>query len=823
MNIREISDVFKDTAADITALKSYNFGWASDRVRQGNTEDFQELNAFPRVFFSVPTITASDQTRKQDTYQVTLFFDDLLGYDNDGDADLTLQIDKWAALQQYATAFIQRLNLIKQTILPNYLFIPEPPQFTFDSFVGIQRLVTVQVNFNLVVPTNCEVTVQRIINVVGNVIAQGIATGNIFLSTSVSALIECTATATGAIVSGQQNVIEVESNVTAFALASGDIVTVKTVAANVVSTATVNAEVQRAVNVIGQLNATGQVSGDISLTLFATGSADARATVDANLQVTTQGVTECEANVTGTGVINGSLFVIRTLEAQSIGQATSQSEIILSKLLSASVIGSGVSEGSLQLGLKVNANIEARATSEASLEVTTQNVTTFDAYVIATATSEASIQRIISVESSVNTIVTTSAEAKLTRVLDASATATAQTSSDAQITIPINAKATATAVTSAYAQLSYTVNASATATAETSAEAFITRIISASATATANSSAEAGIGVTFVAAAVATATSSNATLSRTATIAASVTGQVTVTGATLTTADNVAASVSAAATVTNATLNVAAPLLLDLYPSATAAYSLRKLRTAYSGNAIRVRRSSDNTEQNIGFDSNGNLNESALTTFVGSGNGFIVTWYDQSTNAINTIQATQSSQPQIVSSGSILRTNGKPSVLFDGTNDFLATTGTPFSATENTLIAVSKQNAVVASYRRIFCVGLYNSGRYLGSNISSDDILPIFNNLILTDFGGVAISQNISIMYNNGTNGILWQNGLQILTKVASNVSYGNQNIFLGWDSAQLINEAWNGIGQEFIFYPTSQSSNVNQIGTNINTYYGIY
>jgi len=38
---------------------------------------------------------------------------------------------------------------------------------------------------------------------------------------------------------------------------------------------------------------------------------------------------------------------------------------------------------------------------------------------------------------------------------------------------------------------------------------------------------------------------------------------------------------------------VAAPsgnLLLDDYPSAAAAYSLRKLRTAYSGSAIRVRR-----------------------------------------------------------------------------------------------------------------------------------------------------------------------------------------------------------------------------------------
>ena len=66
-------------------------------------------------------------------------------------------------------------------------------------------------------------------------------------------------------------------------------------------------------------------------------------------------------------------------------------------------------------------------------------------------------------------------------------------------------------------------------------------------------------------------------------------------------------------------------LLLDLYPSAAAAYSVRLLRSAYSGSAIRVRRSSDNTEQDIGF-SGGNLDTSALTSFCGSGNGFVTTW-----------------------------------------------------------------------------------------------------------------------------------------------------------------------------------------------------
>ena len=46
----------------------------------------------------------------------------------------------------------------------------------------------------------------------------------------------------------------------------------------------------------------------------------------------------------------------------------------------------------------------------------------------------------------------------------------------------------------------------------------------------------------------------------------------------------------------------AAPLILDqIGVASAAAYSLRKLRNAYTGNAIRVRRSSDNAEANIGF------------------------------------------------------------------------------------------------------------------------------------------------------------------------------------------------------------------------------
>lgn len=58
-------------------------------------------------------------------------------------------------------------------------------------------------------------------------------------------------------------------------------------------------------------------------------------------------------------------------------------------------------------------------------------------------------------------------------------------------------------------------------------------------------------------------------------------------------------------------------LISDLYPNAAVAYSLRKLRSAYTGSAIRVRRSSDNTEQDFGFTSTGELDTNAIETFVG--------------------------------------------------------------------------------------------------------------------------------------------------------------------------------------------------------------
>lgn len=96
---------------------------------------------------------------------------------------------------------------------------------------------------------------------------------------------------------------------------------------------------------------------------------------------------------------------------------------------------------------------------------------------------------------------------------------------------------------------------------------------------------------------------------------------------------------------------------------AIACYSLRQVYSDYLGNAIRVRRSSDNALQDIGF-SSGVLDIASLTSFVGAGNGFVVTWYDSSGNGNHTTNTDPATQPKIVTNGSVNLFNSRPAINF---------------------------------------------------------------------------------------------------------------------------------------------------------------
>jgi hypothetical protein len=124
-------------------------------------------------------------------------------------------------------------------------------------------------------------------------------------------------------------------------------------------------------------------------------------------------------------------------------------------------------------------------------------------------------------------------------------------------------------------------------------------------------------------------------------------------------------------------LSLSTLLLLDnLSATAAVAYSTRKLRTAYAGKALQIKRSSDNTTMDIGF-VGGDLDTTALSSFVGAGTGQISIWYDQSGNAVNAVPIVTVGGV-VVSSGSLLTfaSSGKASVSFTATAQIMSVTDT---------------------------------------------------------------------------------------------------------------------------------------------------
>lgn len=269
---------------------------------------------------------------------------------------------------------------------------------------------------------------------------------------------------------------------------------------------------------------------------------------------------------------------------------------------------------------------------------------------------------------------------------------------------------------------------------------------------------------------------------------------------------------------------LAPSLLLDLYPSAAAAYSVRKLRSAYSGSAIRVRRSSDNTEQDIGF-SGANLDTSALTSFCSGTNGFVTTWYDQSGNARNVTQTTAASQPQIVSSGSIIILNGKPSCQFDGVNDALLYTGSTISSiTKTTQIAVSKVNGLNATTNFIVQIGQENTNQSTGISYASLSKPTIFIwGSTETSVSSTISSQNLIFGMNDNPTQSIYVNNSISASSTVGNTNIINSTVAIGGRVSGSSSLILNGNIQETILYYSSQSSNRVGIQNNVNTYYGIY
>tara|TARA_R110000868_G_scaffold358716_1_gene620433 strand:- start:268 stop:1134 length:867 start_codon:yes stop_codon:yes gene_type:complete len=267
--------------------------------------------------------------------------------------------------------------------------------------------------------------------------------------------------------------------------------------------------------------------------------------------------------------------------------------------------------------------------------------------------------------------------------------------------------------------------------------------------------------------------------------------------------------------------------VLDLFPNASVAYSLRLLRSAYTGSAIRVRRSSDNTEQNIGFNSLGDLDTTALDTFCSGTNGFVTTWYDQSGNGNNLTQTTAANQPQIVSSGSVILQNTKPTIQTDG-NDFIETTALNIYASANNLSSFQVVTDLTNTTANDFVFGV-TSGSYGGgdNNIilrkNSTQFDAIVNNGIISATATHTRDTNqnlLSFIYRGGIDLTFWKNSAtNVNSTVASSVNATKE---LEVASALNATLAGSWYLQEKIDWKTDQTANASDIRTNMANYWGI-
>lgn len=271
--------------------------------------------------------------------------------------------------------------------------------------------------------------------------------------------------------------------------------------------------------------------------------------------------------------------------------------------------------------------------------------------------------------------------------------------------------------------------------------------------------------------------------------------------------------------VNPASTTPATTLLLDEtgLGSAAAAYSVRKLRSAYSGSCLRVRRSSDSTEQDIGFVSN-TLDTASMESFCGAGDGFVVKWYDQSGNARDILNATAANQPKIVSSGvTLIGPNSKPTIRFDGSNDSLA--ASTFTLNQPITHCLIFNNVSWSDPRRVFDGGSNDSGSFLQHPSGTTMSFYAGSSFISAGAYGTA-TWNLSTIIFNGASSSARKNADSPATGNPGSANPGGVTL-----AAKADNSTFSNIEvSEWVVWPSSLSSDSQTTArSSINTFFALY
>jgi hypothetical protein len=199
--------------------------------------------------------------------------------------------------------------------------------------------------------------------------------------------------------------------------------------------------------------------------------------------------------------------------------------------------------------------------------------------------------------------------------------------------------------------------------------------------------------------------------------------------------------------------------------------------------------------------------------------GFVETWYDQSGNGNDAVQATANDQPRIVISGNLVTSsNGLPAIRvnaqaesFDLDSNIALGNFSLFYAVEHTAFGtavswLSDNNG--AAYIR-YTPTAYNvdTGVIDNGYINLDVTLATANNYLISAIRGsgiIELSVSGSVQSNTDSNA-------------------GTLNVQKMFQRGNNETQGLNGYAQELIIYPTDKTANRVAIETNINDHYNIY
>jgi len=281
--------------------------------------------------------------------------------------------------------------------------------------------------------------------------------------------------------------------------------------------------------------------------------------------------------------------------------------------------------------------------------------------------------------------------------------------------------------------------------------------------------------------------------------------------------------------------------------TAAAAYSLRKVKATYSGDAVRIRRSSDDIEVDVAFDSDdkvsassaitniaeqggesGQTTDTTLGDFISGTDAFVHTWYDQA-GSNDATQATDANQPKIAESGALITKRGQPSLKFRGTDSTPIYLDSSANITANFSFFIAAQPAAdgttsgsADNEKRNHT--LWSQGATFHMAGINSDFTNGFRH------GSTILSYSAGLDFNTNLN-------LHSLTNGSSNVDYfGNAvnkinttnstSTATSYDIGRKVNitsHNTRGYISEFIHYNSDQSANRFKIESNINNYYGLY